>query len=66
MLTIDQNERATLDDIINSNWVTNYQKENLRIGQNKDEDHALDDFGNLDRLINTQGFHRSNSVGRNN
>ena len=53
MLQIDQTKRATLDEIIHSDWVSNYGEEKLDLDHQEEDDHSVSDFGNIDRLINT-------------
>jgi hypothetical protein len=62
MLKIDQNERASLDDIINSDWISNYGKDHivLDLDQHHETPH-VSDFGNIGRLMTTSQMKRGRS-----
>ena len=55
MLEIDQSKRATLDDIIKSDWVSNFGEEHLCLDHNhqEDDDKSMSDIGNISRLLET-------------
>ena len=61
MLEIDQSKRATLDDIINSDWVTNFGEEHLCLDHNhqEDDDKSVINFDNINRGIETGKKYRS-------
>ena len=55
MLTIEPHNRASLDDLLKSKWVTNNNKEIISCQTLDENDQDRQGFGNIKRLITKTG-----------
>jgi hypothetical protein len=64
MLKINENERASLSDIIKSDWVTNNGTEIINFDgkEENDSNSPNDKFGNINRLLISKSLNRAGTL----